>query len=365
MTSKKFWLRTDPKEDNDPSVNATFVWTIDNLLDRKEENGILSPSFKINKPGFKDTKWQIKLYPRGHTRSVSSSMFSVFLLGNTGNKDAYASRIMADSEVSLLAADSFESSYSIGFWDYSSHNENNKISNYDVDTCIGNTFDLSKCKLAGGGLTLAFTLDFDMVPVQKPPGKGQNEEGNDSQIKSSIEISEDFGKLMISEDFGKDFCDMEIECGGEVFPCHQVIISARSPVFRAMFQAKMKESESRKVIIDDIKKETMTGMLYYIYTGLVKKTISKESFVDLFIAADKYQLDALKNLCQDKLCSVLDAENSIEFLILGEMYGVPKLKDAALMEVAHNMPEIADTEDYQRLKDFPSIALEIPKAMFK
>ena len=47
------------------------------------------------------------------------------------------------------------------------------------------------------------------------------------------------------------------------------------------------------------------------------------------------------------------------------MYGVPKLKDAALMEVVRNMPEIADTEDYQRLKDFPSIALEIPKAMFK
>ena len=132
-----------------------------------------------------------------------------------------------------------------------------------------------------------------------------------------------------------------------------------------MFQAKMKESESRKVIIDDIKKETMTGMLYYIYTGLVKETISKESFADLFIAADKYQLDALKNLCQDKLCSVLDAENSIEFLILGEMYGVPKLKDAALMEVAHNMPEIANTEDYQKLKDFPILALEIPKAMFK
>ena len=110
---------------------------------------------------------------------------------------------------------------------------------------------------------------------------------------------------------------------------------------------------------------TMTELLYYIYTGLVKETISIDSVLDLLVAADKYMLDALKNICQDKLCSVLDAENAIEFLILGEMYGVPKLKDAALMEVVHNMPEIADTEDYQRLKDIPSLALEIPKAMFK
>ena len=363
MTSKKFWLRIDPKEDNSRSVNATFVWTIDNILDRKEENGqsILSPSFKINKPGFKDTKWQIKLYPKGHIPSVKK--VSVFLLGNTGNKDKGDAYVCCS--VSLFDADSFKTSYNIDL--FKEYSYDSQILNFDVDTCVGNAIARvylesgGKCKLAGGGLTLAFTLDFDMVPVLKsPPGNGQNE-GNDSQIKSSIEISENFGKLLEN----KDFCDMEIQCGGEVFPCHQVIISARSPVFRAMFQAKMKESESRKVIIEDITKETMIGMLYYIYTGLVKETLSKNSVVDLLVAADKYQLDALKNICRDKLFSVLDAENAIEFLILGEMYGVPKLKDAALMEVVHNMPEIADTGDYQRLKDFPSLALEIPKAMFK
>ena len=42
-----------------------------------------------------------------------------------------------------------------------------------------------------------------------------------------------------------------------------------------------------------------------------------------------------------------------------------KLRESALMEVAHNMPEIADTEDYKRLVNHPQLALEIPKAMFK
>lgn len=47
------------------------------------------------------------------------------------------------------------------------------------------------------------------------------------------------------------------------------------------------------------------------------------------------------------------------------MYQANKLKDAALMEVAHNMPEIAETADYQRLENYPKLALEIPLAMLK
>ena len=129
----------------------------------------------------------------------------------------------------------------------------------------------------------------------------------------------------------------------------------------------MKESDSGKVSIEDINQETMFEMLYFIYTGLVNDSALTETsdVVELLFAADKYQLDTLKDICQDKLRSILDAENAIEFLILGEKYQATKLKDSALMEVVHHMPEIADTEAYRKLVDYPDLALEIPKAMFK
>ena len=38
----------------------------------------------------------------------------------------------------------------------------------------------------------------------------------------------------------KDFSDVKIVCGEEVFDCHQVVLAARSPVFRAMFHSNMK-----------------------------------------------------------------------------------------------------------------------------
>ena len=158
---------------------------------------------------------------------------------------------------------------------------------------------------------------------------------------------------------------MEIDCGGKLFPCHKLIMSARSPVFKAMFDVEMKERESGKVTIEDIKPEIMTEMLHFIYTGLVKDSVTTEFSKELLAAADKYQLESLKDICQYKIRSVLGAENAIEFLILGEMYQANKLKDAALMEVAYNMPQIAGTEDYKRLRHYPDLALEIPLAMLK
>ena len=134
-----------------------------------------------------------------------------------------------------------------------------------------------------------------------------------------------------------------------------------------MLKTEMKESESGKVSIKDVKQNTMAEMLYFIYTGLVRETVLTETnaVVELLFAADKYHLDTLKDICQDKLRSGLDAENAIEFLILGEKYKASKLKDSAMMEVVHHMPEIADTEDYQKLVKYPDLALQIPKAMFK
>ena len=45
----------------------------------------------------------------------------------------------------------------------------------------------------------------------------------------------------------KDFADVQVECEGRVFDCHQVVLSARSPVLRAMLLADMAEAKSKKV----------------------------------------------------------------------------------------------------------------------
>ena len=55
------------------------------------------------------------------------------------------------------------------------------------------------------------------------------------------QILEELGRLF----FDKQFPDVKIECDGQTFDCHKAILAARSPVFMAMFQSNMKESETK------------------------------------------------------------------------------------------------------------------------
>ena len=382
--SKKFWLRTqvDPQYD---ITTATILWTIDNFMDRKEETGqsILSPSFRIKHdyPGFKDkdTKWQIQLFPRGDhdsydgrsqnlPKDILDGQVSVLLHGTIGKikKNDVVIRVsIVDNVLNRIEEKALK------------HRADAKKISCVEDACYGDSNYITRYDLYGGyphdkmlpgkSLTLEVkifihTIDDYYDDEHIPTGEEAKNERVNSQSKGTKELSDHLGKLL--ED--KESCDFEINCGGKVFPCHKLLLSARSPVFKALFESKMRESESGKVTIKDINSEIMTVMLHFIYTGsLAKETITTEIAIELLAAANKYQLEALKDICQDKIRSVLDAENAIEFLILGEMYQANKLKHTAMMEVVYNMPEIADTEEYQRLVNYPQLLMEIPKAMFK
>ena len=167
------------------------------------------------------------------------------------------------------------------------------------------------------------------------------------------QMIEQVGKL-----FGeKKFSDVKITCGKEVFPCHRSILSVRSPVFAAMFQSDMKENSSRIVDIKDTKPEVVKEMLQFIYHGTT-------STKNVLVAADQYQLNLLKNKCEEKMCSTLDVNNSVEMLVLADLHRTFKLRKMSLMLVADNMKTIVNTDVY---KDFnarhPDLALEITKAL--
>ena len=186
------------------------------------------------------------------------------------------------------------------------------------------------------------------------------EDRSKTRAKGLEQASEQFGKLFTD----KDFADVELECDGEVFHCHQLILSARSDVFRAMFQNDMKESRSKKVAIEDVDPKVLGEMLHYIYTGLTNKDLLEEKARDLLSAANRYQLGLLKNICEDQLCSALNLSNCIKHLIFGDLYQASKLRRMSLVKIARNMTKLVATEDYENLvKNHPVLATEIPAAM--
>ena len=168
------------------------------------------------------------------------------------------------------------------------------------------------------------------------------------------------GRLIASEEFE----DVDIECGDKVFHTHRVILATHSPVFRAMFQADMKEKIMKKVNIIGIRPEVVAEMLHFIYTGVTNKEVAEADAGELLAVANQYQLDDLKRMCERVLCSSIRVENCIEYMVLGHLHEAPQLKRNAMRTVSWNFLNIRDTDVYKDLtKQHPDLVLELTQSM--
>ena len=92
------------------------------------------------------------------------------------------------------------------------------------------------------------TFNFELIVYGKP--------------KTTNENDLNLGEFYLSS----ELTDVLIKCQNKSFKAHKVILSASSPVFRAMFQADMKERSSQEVEIKDIEPDIVEEMLKFIYT---------------------------------------------------------------------------------------------------
>ena len=81
----------------------------------------------------------------------------------------------------------------------------------------------------------------------------------------ACKLSDDFSQLFEDEEFS----DVIISVAGCEFKVHKAILSARSPVFAAMFKNAMKESKTGIIKIYDVSQCAMKELLRFMYTGKV------------------------------------------------------------------------------------------------
>jgi len=157
----------------------------------------------------------------------------------------------------------------------------------------------------------------------------------------------------------KDFSDVVVKCGNTKFECHQLFLTTRSPVFKAMLTSDKKEkNRTNEIQVVDVKPEVMAELIEFIYTG--KSSNLDKYAMDLLIAADKFQMDSLKELCEKKLLTTLGIKNCFSLLIMGDKYS-PNIKKYALKFAIENRKSIK-FEDC--LAEHPSLMTEILKEVF-
>jgi speckle-type POZ protein len=80
------------------------------------------------------------------------------------------------------------------------------------------------------------------------------------------------------------FSDVKLKIGRVFLKAHKSVLSARSEVFKAMFEHDTKESRDNQVVITSFDLPTMKELLRYIYCGRVLNI--KKYALDLLPAAD-------------------------------------------------------------------------------
>ena len=333
------------------SDKTTFKWTIENFKERPEKRyeGIPSPRFKVTGPGNMTTTWSLRLFPQGDD---SDSEYITVHLMSLNDFD-----VKVKGNVSILAPDSqmnMKKYYPVSLdGTYPKVEDDRAIYADGLDGLLVKIVT-SRLMLQDGNLTLL--CELEVYGPDRHFGVSKSNELSDKSLrKVNLELGNIFGD--------KTFSDVKIKCKRKAFFCHRAILSARSPYFMAMFQADTLENKTRKVYIRDFKAKVVSEMLHYIYKGTVSSEgvfMEIEMAKELLVAADKYQLDLLKQLCEVQLQSSLNASNCIELLIFGDTHQAKTLKEGALQSIVMN--EIIGTETYKDFhKQHPELSLEVTR----
>lgn len=127
-----------------------------------------------------------------------------------------------------------------------------------------------------------------------------------NQVQSFDNLSKNFRAML----FDKSFCDFTFVVKGKEIKIHKSVLSARSPVFMRMFLTDMQEAKANKAEITDVEADTFDKLLVFIYSGKVAGDFDFLA-IDLFIAADKYGIEDLKQLCESKIAANLSKDNAL------------------------------------------------------
>ncbi|KAE9594367.1 hypothetical protein Lal_00001232 [Lupinus albus] len=199
-------------------------------------------------------------------------------------------------------------------------------------------------------------------------------------VKTRFEGSKQ-GIVVPQSNMGQDFkdllesevgCDIVFKVKSETFKAHKLILAARSPVFRAQFFGLVGDPSIDEVVVEDIEPFIFKAMLLFIYSdklpdiydvmGSVQICSYTVMVQHLLAAADLYNLDRLKMLCESKLCDEINADTVATTLALAEQHHCPQLKAICLKFIANstNLGVVMQSEAFMHLKEScPSMLLEL------
>ncbi|CAM0954263.1 unnamed protein product [Alopecurus aequalis] len=167
----------------------------------------------------------------------------------------------------------------------------------------------------------------------------------------------------------KEGTDVTFKVGGETFVAHRCVLAARSRVFKAELFGPMKEgcmATAGVIHVEDMEAQAFRAMLNFIYSDSEpehgKEDADDVVWQHLLAAADRYDLQRLKLMCEDKLCRFIDVNTTTTILALAERHSCDGLKKACydFLGAPANLKAVATTDGFRHLiRTYPSVMEEL------
>nr|XP_019526175.1 speckle-type POZ protein-like [Aedes albopictus]XP_029729186.1 speckle-type POZ protein-like [Aedes albopictus] len=150
------------------------------------------------------------------------------------------------------------------------------------------------------------------------------------------------------------FTDVTIIVGEQQIKAHKAMLAIHSPVFDAMLSAGMQESRQNVIKIDDFDYEVVQEMLTYIYSDTAP---NMHKLADrLLIAADKYELERLKALCERTLCIKVSVDTAVKYQALAKICNAVQLQRTVAEFIANNIAAVQKTDDWKHMVEVHSVS---------
>jgi speckle-type POZ protein len=204
----------------------------------------------------------------------------------------------------------------------------------------------------------SFTVRCDIVVISDYQAEDLPESTPPTFVSvEPSDLHQHLGDLLRSE----KGADVVFEVAGETFAAHRCLLAARSPVFSAMLFGGMKEGNT--VHIHDMDPQVFKALLGFAYTdslaGATEEDEEDEAmFQHLLVAADRYNMERLKSICEDKLCKHIDVDKVGTILALAEQHHCHGLSKACLSFLGSptNLRAFVDSDGFNYLsKSCPSV----------
>jgi len=144
--------------------------------------------------------------------------------------------------------------------------------------------------------------------------------------------------------------DVHFNIKGHQIVAHTAIVASGSPVFSAMFeQEHFKEASTKAVDIEDIEPDVFQQMLRFLYAGVSPQLDEADMTEPLFLAADKYQIELLKEQCETSLIDKMDVSNAVRRLVLAYLHSAPNLMEASLKCLIKHKDEVWNRNEWKEL----------------